>query len=124
MRTITHSLSFFQRTKQESCPQTLPSTDPRWRPKNHEEELLEFLGSLILDLARNHPSVTSADVKAWLTSVVAGSPKIEKLEERHRWERKAILALEIIEKLPDSSSQPAKDFLERFREKFGCEFRP
>ncbi len=119
-------------TLPKSCPQSigisprdsLHSADPRWKPDNHEEKLLAFLEELILDLARNHPSVASADVKAWLSSVAAGSPKIEKLEERHRWERKAIVAFEIIEKFADSSSQPAKDFLERFKEKFGYEFRP
>ncbi len=86
-----------------------------------EEKLLEFLESLILDVARNHPRVTGADVAAWLASVAAGSPKIEALEERHRWERTAALAKDFLEKFPDC--QPAKDVLRRFKEKFGYEFR-
>jgi len=86
-----------------------------------EEKLLEFLESLILDLARNHPRVTGAHVVAWLASVIAGSPSIEKLEERHLWERKAALAKDFLEKFPDCA--PARQFLERFKEKFGHEFR-
>jgi hypothetical protein len=119
MTTVQHSLSFFQRTKQESCPQTPPSIDPRWKPNNHEEKLLEFLDSLILDLARNHPRVTNADVAAWLVNVAAGSPNIEKLEELRAWRKKAALAKEFLEKFPDCT--PAQQFLERFKEKFGYE---
>ncbi len=99
---------------------TLHSTGPRWKPNNHEEKLLAFLGELILDLAKNHPRVTSADVRAWLASVAVGSPKIEELQERHLWEGKAALAKDFLEKFPDC--QPAKDFLRRFKEKFGYEF--
>jgi hypothetical protein len=106
---------------QKSCPQTVHSTDPRWFPNNHEEKLLEFLESLILDLARNHASVTSADVRAWLSSVAAGTPKVGQLEELHVWQKKAALAIDFLEKFPDC--QPAIDFLERFKEKFGYDFR-
>ncbi len=131
MTTVPHSLSFFQRTKQESCPQTSPSTDPRWKPNNHEAKLLEFLESLILDLAKNHRRITSADVAAWLASVVAGNSKAERrvqafadaqLEELHEWQRKAVLAKEFLAKFPDCA--PAKQFLERFKEKFDYESRP
>ena len=94
----------------KSCPQS----------PFHEEKLLEFLESPILDLARNHRRVTDADVAAWLASVVVGSPKIEKLEELHAWQRKAVLAKDFLEKFPDCT--PAKQFLERFKEKFGYEF--
>jgi hypothetical protein len=85
-----------------------------------EDELLDFLGNLVVDLARNHPGVTSTDVMAWLGGLAAGSPKIEKLEERHLWERTAALAEDCLEKFPGSA--PAKQFLEQFREKFGYEF--
>jgi len=97
----------------ESCPQTFPSTN--------EHKLLDFLEKLILDLARNHPHVTTADVAAWLASVAAGNPTVEKLEELHAWERNAVLAKDFLEKFPDCA--PAKQFLERFKEKYGHEFR-
>lgn len=97
------------------------SANLHWWPDNHEEKLLEFLETLILDLAKNHPRVTSADVRAWLASVAVGSPKIEEFQDRHLWERKAALAKDFLEKFPDC--QPAKNFLRRFKEKFGYEFR-
>lgn len=48
------------------------STDPRWKPDNHECKLLEFLESLIIDLAESLPAITQQDVAGWLASVVVG----------------------------------------------------
>jgi hypothetical protein len=90
-------------------------------PPSSEEKLLEFLKSLVLDLARNHPRVTGTDVMAWLGGLAAGSSKIKKLEERHLWERTAAVTEDCLEKFPDCA--PAKELLEQFREKFGYEFR-
>jgi hypothetical protein len=97
----------------------LHSTDPRWKPDNHEQELLGFLETLILDLGTSHPVITEHDVTSWLANVVAGNSKAARHEELRVWQKKAALAKRFLEKFPDCA--PAKQFLERFKEKFDNE---
>jgi hypothetical protein len=40
-----------------------------------EQRLLEFVASLIVELARTHPRVTQEDVALWLARVVLGVRK-------------------------------------------------
>lgn len=101
-------------------PGQIHSTDPRWKPDNHEERLLAFAEELTLDLARNHPSVTKQDISALLARVVDGTASAKHCEELHAWQKKAALANEVLAKFPDCP--PAKAFLERFKEKFGYEY--
>jgi hypothetical protein len=37
-----------------------------------EQRLLDFVGALIIELARTHTRVTQADVSLWLARVVLG----------------------------------------------------
>jgi hypothetical protein len=50
----------------------LHSTDARWKPNNHEGKLLDFVATLIVDLATGHPAVMQQDVADWLAGVVVG----------------------------------------------------
>ena len=115
----------------KSCPQNsafstsdFHSTDPRWLPNNHGERLLAFLEELILDLARNHPSVTKQDVAVWLApSLLISAKELAQLgpeAELRVWRKKAALAKEVLARFPDCP--PAMQFLERFKEKFGYEY--
>jgi hypothetical protein len=122
MATVAHSLGFFQRTKQESCPQSPHSTDPGWKPNNHEEKLLEFLEPLILNVARTHPAITQQDIAEWLAFVVEGNSTARQREELRAWRKKTALAKQFLEKFPDCA--PARQFLDRFKEKFDYEFKP
>lgn len=40
-----------------------------------EQRLLDFLASLIIDVARTHPRVTEAQVALWLARVAVGTKK-------------------------------------------------
>ena len=95
----------------------LHSTDSRWKPDNHEAALLDFVETLILDVSKTHPAITERDIAAWLAGVV--EEKAGQCEELRAWRKKAALAKEFLEKFPDCT--PAKQFLERFKEKFGYE---
>lgn len=46
------------------------STNPQWKPDNHEARLLEFLATLIVDAAQTHPAITQQDVADWLAVVI------------------------------------------------------
>lgn len=37
-----------------------------------EQRLLDFVGALIIDVARNHPRVTQQQVALWLARIVVG----------------------------------------------------
>ena len=56
-------------------PRELHSTDPRWKPDNHESRLLDFLEDLIIDVARTHPRVRDLDVALWIARVAVGAKK-------------------------------------------------
>jgi hypothetical protein len=43
--------------------------------KNPEQRLLDFVASLIIELARTHPRVTEAHVALWLARTALGTKK-------------------------------------------------
>ena len=47
-----------------------PAVD--WRAGEGEQRLLDFVASLILDVARTHPRMTQEQVALWLARVVMG----------------------------------------------------
>ena len=54
------------------------SSDPAWKPDNHEGRLLEFLATLIIDAAQTHPAITQQDVADWIVSVILPKRKVRK----------------------------------------------
>jgi hypothetical protein len=48
------------------------STDLGWLPNNHENRLLDFVATLIVDVAASHPAVTQQDVAGYIASAVVG----------------------------------------------------
>jgi len=52
---------------------TITSSTLHWKPDNHESRLLEFLATLIIDVAQTHPAVTHEDVAYWLAGAVVGT---------------------------------------------------
>ena len=49
---------------------------PKWRATDGAEpRLLDFVASLIIDVARTHPRVTERDVASWLARVVVGASR-------------------------------------------------
>jgi hypothetical protein len=51
-------------------------TQLAWRHSDgSEQRLLDFVASLILDVARTHPRITQAQICLWLARVAVGAKK-------------------------------------------------
>jgi hypothetical protein len=54
------------------------STDPRWKPNNHEDKLLNVVEKLLVDLAQTHPSFSRQDVADVIAHVVLPGRKVQR----------------------------------------------